>query len=67
MLLKQPEDSNLNLPVWDPRVSIKSIDYYQIFLMLNALPCLCLYVYFVRGTHNVASIALSRMKEFAGV
>lgn len=21
MLLKQPEDSNLNLPVWDPRVS----------------------------------------------
>lgn len=21
VLLKQPEDSNLNLPVWDPRVS----------------------------------------------
>lgn len=22
VLLKQPEDSNLNLPVWDPRVSV---------------------------------------------
>jgi len=27
VLLKQPEDSNLNLPVWDPRVSIMFIVY----------------------------------------
>lgn len=28
VLLKQPEDSNLNLPVWDPRVSIKRTLYF---------------------------------------
>lgn len=32
MLLKQPEDSNLNLPVWDPRVSMKKglfLDFFK--------------------------------------
>lgn len=26
VLLKQPEDSNLNLPVWDPRVSMTHVN-----------------------------------------
>lgn len=30
VLLKQPEDSNLNLPVWDPRVFLYS--FYTVFL-----------------------------------
>lgn len=29
VLLKQPEDSNLNLPVWDPRVSILMFIVYS--------------------------------------
>ncbi len=34
VLLKQPEDSNLNLPVWDPRVSMTPVFYFHMFIML---------------------------------
>lgn len=39
VLLKQPEDSNLNLPVWDPRVSMMMVLYLHMSLML-----LCVFV-----------------------
>lgn len=33
VLLKQPEDCNLNLPVWDPRVFIYSLIYLTVFVL----------------------------------
>lgn len=37
VLLKQPEDSNLNLPVWDPRVSIIMFIVYSFFFFFFRL------------------------------
>lgn len=34
VLLKQPEDSNLNLPVWDPRVSMIPVFCFLILITL---------------------------------
>lgn len=42
VLLKQPEDSNLNLPVWDPRVSMTPVFYFQILIILLC-SVLCVY------------------------
>lgn len=36
VLLKQPEDSNLNLPVWDPRVSIIMFIVYSFSRLYNS-------------------------------
>lgn len=45
VLLKQPEDSNLNLPVWDPRVSMTPVFHFHMFIMLLCLPfCMCIAV-----------------------
>ncbi|XP_035771342.1 poly(A) polymerase gamma [Neolamprologus brichardi] len=43
VLLKQPEDSNLNLPVWDPRVSITPV-FYLLMVLLCPLFCTCIAV-----------------------
>lgn len=38
MLLKQPEDSNLNLPVWDPRVSMPLVFHSHMFSVVICRP-----------------------------
>ena len=64
MLLKQPEDSNLNLPVWDPRVSMKAVFYLYMFKMWLCLRFVLLYTN-REGSPNRGN--LLRSEKFIGV
>ncbi|XP_031589144.1 poly(A) polymerase gamma isoform X2 [Oreochromis aureus] len=60
VLLKQPEDSNLNLPVWDPRVSITPV-FYLLMVLLCPLFCTCIAVY------TLVKLSGWRCEKFIGV
>lgn len=66
VLLKQPEDSNLNLPVWDPRVSMTQMFYLHMFLMLLCLRFVCVMLCRHRK-HYLDRVDLLSCEKFVGV
>lgn len=61
VLLKQPEDSNLNLPVWDPRVSMTPVFHFHMFIMLL---CYAYVVIAVQTQEMVTGLYLLSCEKF---
>lgn len=66
MLLKQPEDSNLNLPVWDPRVSMTPVLYFHISKCCYA-PIYHVYCYINTGNTIWAVLICRVVKRLYGI